>query len=236
MPAAISHSVQGSDSRRRLRFRPGSRYRIVVRGAQLPVAWVELLDVVGGLSRLAHHPVGVFPHDDLLDLRREVEREEYELRGIRAHGLVHGCRERDPEGAVRVRALTDELVRNLRSELVRDRVHALVHLPEEGFVLSQPMFPRVHVLLNGERASVGSGLAAGGGERRLHASHGRGPDGELTPPELEALGAAHGESAQETAGRLLKAMDTVKLQRRSVIAKLRARNMMHAVYLASSKV
>ena len=51
-------------------------------------AWVELLDVLAGLARLAHDPVGVLLGDDVLDLRRVVEREHDELLRVRADGFV----------------------------------------------------------------------------------------------------------------------------------------------------
>jgi len=55
----------------------------------------------------------------------------------------------------------------------------------------------------------------------------------LTKKELKVLRlAAEGASADETARRLRKACDTVKTQRRAIIAKLRARNMINAVAIA----
>jgi RNA polymerase sigma factor (sigma-70 family) len=48
-------------------------------------------------------------------------------------------------------------------------------------------------------------------------------------------GAALGESMDETAARLWKSSETVKMQRKSVIRKLRARNITHAVYIATSR-
>jgi RNA polymerase sigma factor FliA len=58
----------------------------------------------------------------------------------------------------------------------------------------------------------------------------------LTPPELEVLrAAAEGMSAEETAGRLIKSAGTIRTQRKSVLAKLRARNMAQAVWVACEK-
>jgi DNA-binding CsgD family transcriptional regulator len=55
----------------------------------------------------------------------------------------------------------------------------------------------------------------------------------LTAPELEVLrAAAEGLSARETAARLLKSEHTVVAHRRSIQAKLRARNLVHAIALA----
>ena len=54
----------------------------------------------------------------------------------------------------------------------------------------------------------------------------------LLPPaiELKVLRlAAEGASSEETARRLRKASETVKSQRRAIIAKLRARNIINAV-------
>lgn len=52
----------------------------------------------------------------------------------------------------------------------------------------------------------------------------------LTPKELKVLRlAAEGASSEETARRLRKASETVKSQRRAIIAKLRARNIINAV-------
>ena len=55
----------------------------------------------------------------------------------------------------------------------------------------------------------------------------------LSDPELEVLqAAADGLSADETAERLVKSRHTVITQRRSLQAKLEARNLVHAVALA----
>ena len=55
-------------------------------------------------------------------------------------------------------------------------------------------------------------------------------DEPLTEKELKVLRlAAEGATSAETARRLRKARETVKSQRRTVIAKLRARNMLNAV-------
>jgi RNA polymerase sigma factor (sigma-70 family) len=56
---------------------------------------------------------------------------------------------------------------------------------------------------------------------------------ELTQKELTVLKlAADGASAAETAKRLHKALETVKTQRRTIIAKLRARNITNAVAIS----
>jgi DNA-binding CsgD family transcriptional regulator len=53
---------------------------------------------------------------------------------------------------------------------------------------------------------------------------------ELSVPEIEVLSAAaSGFSAEETAERLVKSRHTVIAQRRSLQAKLEARNLAHAV-------
>jgi DNA-binding CsgD family transcriptional regulator len=55
----------------------------------------------------------------------------------------------------------------------------------------------------------------------------------LSRPEIEVLlAAAEGLSAEETATRLIKSKHTVIAQRRSLQAKLGARNLPHAVALA----
>jgi DNA-binding CsgD family transcriptional regulator len=52
----------------------------------------------------------------------------------------------------------------------------------------------------------------------------------LSEPEVEVLhAAAEGLSAKETADRLLKSKHTIITQRRSLQAKLGARNLLHAV-------
>jgi LuxR family transcriptional regulator, maltose regulon positive regulatory protein len=54
----------------------------------------------------------------------------------------------------------------------------------------------------------------------------------LSKPELEVLrAAAEGLSAQETAERLFKSQHTIVTQRRTIQAKLGARNVSHAVAL-----
>jgi RNA polymerase sigma factor (sigma-70 family) len=56
---------------------------------------------------------------------------------------------------------------------------------------------------------------------------------ELTPRELMVLRmAADGASAVETAKRLRKGLETVKTQRKAIIAKLSAKNMMNAVSIS----
>jgi RNA polymerase sigma factor (sigma-70 family) len=58
----------------------------------------------------------------------------------------------------------------------------------------------------------------------------------LTKKELKVLRlASEGASADETARRLRKALETVKTQRRAIIAKLRARNMINAVAIAHKR-
>ena len=55
----------------------------------------------------------------------------------------------------------------------------------------------------------------------------------LTSPELEVLqAAAEGLSAKETAAKLVKSRHTVVAQRRTIQAKLGARNLPHAISLA----
>ena len=59
--------------------------------------------------------------------------------------------------------------------------------------------------------------------RRLHGK-------DLSKPEVEVLqAAAEGLSAKETAAQLLKSQHTIVTQRRSLQAKLGARNLSHAV-------
>jgi RNA polymerase sigma factor FliA len=58
----------------------------------------------------------------------------------------------------------------------------------------------------------------------------------LTPAELDVLrAAAEGMSADETADRLIKSTGTIRTQRKSVLAKLQARNMAEAVWLGCKK-
>jgi RNA polymerase sigma factor (sigma-70 family) len=66
--------------------------------------------------------------------------------------------------------------------------------------------------------------------RRLHHLDEDSEEEELTDKELKVLRlAAEGATSAETARQLRKAGETVKSQRRSVISKLRARNMLNAV-------
>jgi RNA polymerase sigma factor (sigma-70 family) len=56
---------------------------------------------------------------------------------------------------------------------------------------------------------------------------------ELSPAEREALvGAARGETIKETAARLFKSSETLKMQRERAVEKLHGRNIAHAVALA----
>ena len=66
--------------------------------------------------------------------------------------------------------------------------------------------------------------------RELHEFKGSSSELPLTAKELKVLRlAAEGASSDETARRLRKARETVKSQRRAIIAKLRARNIINAV-------
>ena len=66
--------------------------------------------------------------------------------------------------------------------------------------------------------------------RELHQYNGSSPELPLTAKELKVLRlAAEGASSDETARRLRKARETVKSQRRAIISKLRARNIINAV-------
>jgi len=66
--------------------------------------------------------------------------------------------------------------------------------------------------------------------RRLHDLGESSEEEPLTSKELKVLRlAAEGASSDETARRLRKTYETVKAQRRSIIAKLRARNIVNAV-------
>jgi DNA-binding CsgD family transcriptional regulator len=66
--------------------------------------------------------------------------------------------------------------------------------------------------------------------QRLHKFRESRDERPLTPKELTVLRlAAEGATSAETAKRLRKARETVKSQRRAIIAKLRARNIMNAV-------
>jgi RNA polymerase sigma factor (sigma-70 family) len=59
----------------------------------------------------------------------------------------------------------------------------------------------------------------------------------LTPSELEVLrGAALGETAEETADRLRKSVDTVKSQRRAALRRLGARSIAQAVFIAREEI
>jgi RNA polymerase sigma factor (sigma-70 family) len=67
------------------------------------------------------------------------------------------------------------------------------------------------------------------------------PDGPpldgLTPSELEVLrGAALGETAEETADRLSKSVDTVKTQRRTALRRLGAKSIAQAVFIARERI
>jgi RNA polymerase sigma factor for flagellar operon FliA len=58
----------------------------------------------------------------------------------------------------------------------------------------------------------------------------------LTPAELDVLrAAAEGMSADETADQLIKSTGTIRSQRKSVLAKLQAKNMAEAVWLGCKK-
>jgi RNA polymerase sigma factor (sigma-70 family) len=60
---------------------------------------------------------------------------------------------------------------------------------------------------------------------------------ELTPPELEALrGAALGETAEQTAARLSKSIDTIRSQRKTALKRLGAKSIAHAVFIAHDEI
>ena len=60
---------------------------------------------------------------------------------------------------------------------------------------------------------------------------------ELTASELEALrGAAHGETAEQTALRLSKSIDTIRSQRKMALKRLGAKSIAQAVYIAYDEI
>ena len=80
----------------------------MARSSDLRAARVELLGVMAGISRLSDDPVSLSLDGQILDLGCVVERQHDELRSVGADVLVGGECEGDAEGAVRVRALTDD--------------------------------------------------------------------------------------------------------------------------------
>jgi hypothetical protein len=109
-------------------------------------AGIEMFDELARFPGLSHDPVGVFFGDQILDFRCVVERQDDELPWVRANRLVHLDREGEPERAVDVGTLAQELVRDVLAELVRDGLDSLVHFPKERLVLSHPLFACVHVV------------------------------------------------------------------------------------------
>ena len=101
----------------------------------LTAAWVESFDVLGGFTGFADYPIGVFLGDQVLDFRCVMKQKHDELAGVCTHPLVDGQRQRDPKGAVSVRALAEKLVGVVWAELMGQGLDSLVHFPKERFVL-----------------------------------------------------------------------------------------------------
>jgi hypothetical protein len=103
-----------------------------------------VLNVFAGLTRFTDDPIRLFLDDELLNLGRVVQRENDELFAVSSDLLVDRQRKRNPEGAVSVRALAEELVGVVWPELVSQSLNALVHFSKQRFVLGQPTFAGVH--------------------------------------------------------------------------------------------
>jgi len=79
-------------------------------------------------------------------------------------------------------------------------------------------------------------LVAAGAETRIVHNQVYVVGSPLSPTErLAIIGAARGETSDTTAARLHKSPETIKAQKRAVIARLGAHNMTHAVALAFAK-
>ncbi len=75
-------------------------------------------------------------------------------------------------------------------------------------------------------------------ESALEGDHAQASDlNPLTRSELEVLrGAAIGETAEQTADRLKKSIDTVRTQRRAALRRLGAKSIAQAVFLARDEI
>ena len=90
------------------------------------------------------------------------------------------------------------------------------------------MGPSVHEVVE-QREQLAEALAGHDPERP--------PSRGLTPWELEVLrGAALGETAEQTADRLRKSIDTVKTQRRRALKRLGAKSIAQAVFIAREEI
>ena len=161
-----------------------------------------------------------------------------EMRGDAYEGLVKAARAWEGEGSFEAfaylvvrRAVIDALRRSWGRRFGRLDREVSLDKPVEGRTGTVALGdaiqdPRTDTALIVEQRDELVELAIVGSRRR----------NDLSGPEQMVLaGAALGESMDETAARLWKSSETVKSQRRSIIRKLRARNITHAVYIATSR-
>ena len=91
--------------------------------------------------------VGLVLLDQVLDLGRVVVGQRPRTAWVGAHRLVRRDRKAHPEGAVGNSALAEELIPNVRVEVIRHRLDALVHVPEERLVLRPSAAHVIHVMV-----------------------------------------------------------------------------------------
>ena len=166
-----------------------------------------------------------------------------EMRGDAYEGLVKAARAWEGEGSFEAfaylvvrRAVIDALRRSWGRRFGRLDREVSLDKPVEGRTGAVALGdaiqdPRTDTAMIVEQRDELVELAIVGPPRR-----GGGVKNDLSGPEQMVLaGAALGESMDETAARLWKSSETVKTQRRSIIRKLCARNITHAVYIATSR-
>jgi RNA polymerase sigma factor (sigma-70 family) len=167
-------------------------------------------------------------------LRRKMSSRRSEReKGVKVLSLEHVCegvrleeRVADPHAAT-----ADDVIERVSSADLRPELAAL---PQR---CRRIVFARFIQNRSREDVAAAEGISRGTVaqlelriRRRLVDFDRREDEAPLTPEELKVLRlAAEGASSDEIARRLRKAYETVKAQRRTIIAKLRARNIVNAV-------
>ncbi len=182
-------------------------------------------------------------HLDRLVRSPAIDRDD--LRGEGQLALIHAARRYDPaRGSFRsyaFRRVKGAMLDAIRRDhflprYARDRGHRVVvvsierPINDKGVTISDTLVdvrPSVEEVVE-QREQLAAAIAGHGPARRAS---------RLTPSELEVLrGAALGETAEETADRLRKSIDTIKTHRRRALRRLGARSIAQAVFIAHDEI
>jgi hypothetical protein len=102
----------------------------------------RLFDCFVSLDFLLDYEVSGVALDDVFDIRKLVSRQKSESVRVLSNSLVFGDRELHDGHAVRIRALTDEVV--LAVPFISELDDALVDVPEQHLILGEAFFAASH--------------------------------------------------------------------------------------------